>query len=117
MRSDYEEDQRQYEPTDFSQPGGGGSSGMAVAGLVLGIVGFTFGFIPCFGWILGILLGILGAIFSGIGLAEPARPGQGKGMAVAGLILSILAIIWAPLFYFVVLASFAGAASGFRPPG
>lgn len=92
----------------------GASVGMAVAGMVLGILALVFGFIPCFGWVFGILLGILGTIFSGVGLGQASKAGHGKGMAVTGLVLSILAIIWAPLFYFLVLAALAGAGAGLR---
>lgn len=76
---------------------------MAVAGMVLGIVGFVLSFIPCLGWFLGVVLGILGAIFSGIGMANAANTHQGKGMAIAGLVLSILAILWIPLFWLLIL--------------
>jgi hypothetical protein len=78
-------------------------NGMAVAGMVLGIIGFVFSFIPC-AWVLGMLLGIKGVIFSGIGLGHAAKVGQGKGMAVTGLIMSILAIIWAPIWIFLLMA-------------
>lgn len=88
-------------------------NGMAVTGMVLGIVGFVFAFIPCLGWF-GMILGILGTIFSGIGLAHASRTKQGKSMAVSGLVLSILAIIWWPLWAFVLLASLAGAGAGMR---
>lgn len=94
-----------------SLPPAAGGTGMAVSGMVLGIVGFVFSFIPCVGWFLGVLLGVLGAIFSLIGLASSARSGQGKGMALAGLILSILAILWIPIFWLVILGSLS---SGLR---
>jgi hypothetical protein len=51
---------------------------------------------------LGVLLGILAAIFSGIGLSNAAKTQKGKGMAIAGLVLSIVAILL-PIFGFVVL--------------
>lgn len=81
-----------------------GGVGMAVARMVLGIIGFVLSFLPCMGWLFGVLLGILGAIFSSIGIAQASKTGQGKGMAVTGLVLSILAIIWGPLFYFILFA-------------
>jgi hypothetical protein len=80
---------------------------MAITGMVLGIVGFIVAFIPCLWWG-GLLLGILGAIFSGIGLAQANKAGAGKGMAVAGLVLSILAIIWAPLWVYLFVSWFFG---------
>jgi DNA-directed RNA polymerase subunit RPC12/RpoP len=84
------------------------SAGMAIAGMVLGIVGFIFAFVPCVGWI-GILLGILGAVFSSIGLAHALKVRVGKGMAITGLSLSILAILWWPIWTAICLAMFAHA--------
>jgi hypothetical protein len=66
-----------------------GRSGMAVAGLVLGIISL----VPCF-WFFLQLPGILGLIFSLIGLKATKnglRPG--RGLAVAGLVMSILGIV------------------------
>lgn len=93
------------EPAQRGAPGG--SNGMAIAGMVLGIVGFVVVvLIPCFGLVLGVVLGILGTTFSGIGLAAASRRGSGKGMAITGLVLSILAILWVPIWYFLVSAMF-----------
>jgi GYF domain 2 len=81
-----------------------GPPGIAVAGMVLGIVGFVCSFMPCFGWVFGVILGVLGVIFSAVGLAQATR--QGKGMAVTGLVLSLLAIISGPVFYVLILAAY-----------
>lgn len=55
-----------------------GSNGMAVAGFVCAF------FIP-----------ILGIIFSGIGLSKANNlNGKGKGLATAGLVISIVMIVW-----------------------
>jgi hypothetical protein len=87
---------------------------MAVAGLVFGILAIVIAFVPCIG-ILAIIPAILGIIFSIVGLVKSRKTGQGKGMAVAGLILSILAIIWVPVLVFLILggAAAAGAAGTF----
>lgn len=80
---------------------------MAVAALVLGIIGAIFGTI--LGWlaitaVIAIILGILGIIFGVIGRRRYDRnPAIGrKGMATAGLALSILAllggILWSVAF-------------------
>ncbi len=55
------------------------SNGMAVAGLVLGILGLL---IP--------VLGILALIFGAVGLGKANQGASGKGMAVAGLVLGIV---------------------------
>ena len=92
---------------DGSRSSSGQGVGMAVTGLVLGVVGFVLAFIPCIGWVFSIILGILGTVFSCIGLSQSGKTQQGKGMAITGLILSVLAIIWGPLFYFLILAGIA----------
>jgi len=60
------------------------TSGMAIAALVMGIVGFIF-FGP---------LAILAIIFGAIGIGQTGKDPtlKGKGMAVAGLVLGIIAI-------------------------
>lgn len=67
------------------------TNGMAIAGLVMGIVGVTIGWLCC-----GPLFSILGIVFSSIGLSQinrdPARQ-TGKGIAVCGLVLSILGVM------------------------
>ncbi|MFO0863336.1 MAG: hypothetical protein U0744_01515 [Gemmataceae bacterium] len=89
----------------------GGTNGLAIAGMVLGIVGLVLAFIPCVGWILGIILGIVGAALSGIGLSSANKSGSGKGMAISGLILSILAIVVAISYWIYVAFVFNAAAN------
>jgi hypothetical protein len=85
---------------------------MAMAGLVLGIVAIVLSFIPCIGFF-AITPAILGIIFSIIGLSQAKKTGQGKGMAIAGLVLSILAIVWIPIFILLIVGgAAAGAAAG-----
>jgi hypothetical protein len=61
------------------------TSGMAIAGFIFGILSVLLGWIPVLGWII-VLLGI---IFSSIGLAQTEKGKvKGKGLALAGLILS-----------------------------
>lgn len=76
----------QYQPPRVPvQP----SSGFAVTALVTGIVGAVFSWVPG----LGLLLGIIAVTFGGIGLVKANHgTAAGKGMAIAGLVLGILAI-------------------------
>ncbi len=62
------------------------SNGAAVASLVLGIIGI------CTGWLygLGCILGIIGLVMSSIA----KKNNGGSGMATAGLVLSILAVVF-----------------------
>ncbi len=65
-------------------------NGMAVAGLVLGILGAVLFFVPFIGWILA----ILGIIFGAVGNSKANKiGGKGKGMAIAGLILGLIGLV------------------------
>jgi Domain of unknown function (DUF4190) len=66
-------------------------NGMAVAGMVSGIVGL---------FVLGIILGPLAVIFGGIGLSRSKVSGAGRGQAIAGIILGVIDIV----AYFVLVA-------------
>lgn len=94
----------------YSQPGGYGgapapSNGMGVAALVLGIIGLLLAFIPVIG-VLGALLGIVGVILGAMARGKVKR-GQATngGMALTGIILSILAIL-VTIAYVVLAALF-----------
>jgi hypothetical protein len=69
-----------------------GSNGLAVAGFVLGILGFLGSFIPVVN-IGAILLAVIGAVLAAVGLARSKSVRTGKGLAIAGLVLSVLAVI------------------------
>jgi hypothetical protein len=71
------------------------TSGMAVAGMVLGIVSMVLFWAS----LLGPLLAVLGIVFSSIGLSQSSKPGQtGIGMAVAGLVCSVITLaVWVTL--------------------
>lgn len=62
---------------------------MAIAGLVLGIVGIVFTFIPGVS-IVGLIAAIVGLILS---ILARKRDPERRGMATAGLVLSIIAIV------------------------
>lgn len=81
-----------------------GSNGLAVAGFVLGLLGLLMSWIPLVN-ILGIILGLIGAVLAAVGLAKSKKANAGKGLAIAGLVLSVLAVIAA----IVVNVAFVGA--------
>jgi hypothetical protein len=63
----------------------------AVAGLILGIVSITFGLCCCY----GLPFNLLGILFSLIGLAQIQKHPEtysGRGLAIAGLICSIVSL-------------------------
>lgn len=67
--------------------------------MVCGIVSFF-----CFGFILGALAVILGAV----GLSQSKAAGVGNGMAVAGIVLGIIAVLVYILILVLVPSFFAG---------
>ena len=79
-----------YTPGPQGAPQMQQGNGMAVAGLVLGIIGFVLFWVPFLGWILA----LLGIIFGGLGIGKANKiGGKGKGMAIAGLVLGILGLL------------------------
>lgn len=68
------------------------SNGMAIAGLVLGLIGLLGSFIPVLN-IGGIVIGLVGAVLAAVGLVKAKQSGVGKGAAVAGIILGALSLI------------------------
>jgi hypothetical protein len=80
-----------------------GSVGMAVASMVLGIVGFL---ISCCFYPVTIVMAVVGLILGAVAIKKgPA----GKGMAVTGIILSIISLAFAVLL--IILAASAGTTS------
>lgn len=69
---------------NMGEPQQNGSSGMSIAGMVLGIVSI----ICCGG--LGIVCGIVGVILSALALKDN-KPG--RGMAIAGVVCSLVGIV------------------------
>ncbi len=77
-------------------------NGLAVAGLVLGILGLALCWLPFIGW----LCAIVGIILGAVGMSRAKKiGGKGKGMAVAGLICGILGLAIGVLLF--VLATMA----------
>ncbi|MBX9679902.1 MAG: hypothetical protein K2X38_14160 [Gemmataceae bacterium] len=105
---------RRSRDDDFDAPRStGGTNGLAIAGMVLGIVAIVFAIIPCLWlvWYIGLTIALVGVVLSGIGLATANKTGSGKGMAISGLALSIVSIVIYPLIFFVLQAWFFGLAN------
>lgn len=63
--------------------------GLGTASLVLGIVAAVVSFIPCLGmWAL--VPGVIGLVLSIISISQANKAGAPKGMAIAGLVCSII---------------------------
>ncbi|WP_283135305.1 DUF4190 domain-containing protein [Rhizohabitans arisaemae] len=86
-----------YSGSGYSTPPAPQSKGMAITSLVLGIVGlFTLG-IAGIGSVIGLILGIVAA-----------AKGRGRGMAVVGIVLNLLALIITVLLVVLVAPYFSG---------
>ena len=70
------------------------SNGIGVAGFVLALIALFLGWVPVWGW----LLWLLGLIFSFCGIFKTPR-----GLAVAGLIISLVDLIFLILFSLGIL--------------
>ncbi len=71
------------------QPNNNPGQGMSIAALVCGILGIVGAWIPvvCY---FTLVLAILGIVFGAKGMKQAKITGQGKGLAVAGLVLGII---------------------------
>ena len=78
------------------------SNGMAVAGFVLALIGLFLSWVPGLCWILW----ILGLVFSCIGLKKKPM----KGLAIAGLVISVITLIIL-IWMLAVAGAIFGAAS------
>ena len=74
----------QYTQPYYNQPQPSRSNGLGVTGFVLSVLALLLGWVPVIGWIVW----LLGLIFSLIGIFRKPR-----GLAIAGLLLSLLAFI------------------------
>lgn len=80
---------------------------MGVASLVLGIVSVVIGVIfPAAGWI-GAIIAILGIILGAVGKKNAEK----KGVAQAGLVLSIIGLVLCLLLYIACAACIGGLAA------
>jgi hypothetical protein len=84
-------------PPGYGYPPQQQSNGMAVSGMVLGILAVVLFWLPVVGWILA----ILAIIFGALGIARGNKGASGKGMAIAGLVLGIISIA---LYIIIVIA-------------
>lgn len=99
IQSEHESVQRNRISTYNSQGSTMGGVGFSVTSLVLGIVSLLF----FWTMVIGIPAGVVGVSLGGYALY---RQNQGKGMAIAGLVCSIIALcLCAVMVFFIVINS------------
>ena len=79
-------------------------NGIGTAGFILALLTLFLGWIPVLGWIMW----VLGLIFSAIGIGRAKKTGKGKGLSIAGLVISLLGVI-----FILLLAGTLAALIGF----
>ena len=94
-----------YVQPPYGVPQNEGSAGMAVASMVLGLLAII---LSCCLYPVAFLLALIGLILGAVAIKKDT---PGKGMAIAGLVLSLISIAIAVLF--IVLVASAGSASIF----
>lgn len=103
-----------YGPAPYGQPPAGSwgapqaaapSNGMAIGALVLGIGSLLFAFIPFVGFA-SVPFAIGAVVLGVIGLGKSREIGQGKGLAIGGLVTGAVALVVSVLYVllFIVLA-------------
>ncbi|HEU0031944.1 MAG TPA: DUF4190 domain-containing protein [Kofleriaceae bacterium] len=85
----------QGEPQMQMPPQQQGGNGLAIAGMVLGIIGLVLFWVPFLSWVLA----LLAIVFGAIGMNKAKRVMRGKGMAMTGLILGIITMIAGVAFF------------------
>jgi phosphate/sulfate permease len=74
---------------------------LGVAALITAIITFVLAVIPCVG-LIAIIPGIIAIVLASVGLSQASRNNSPRGVLVAGLIISIIAVLIAFSQIFVV---------------
>lgn len=76
--------------------------------MILGILAIIIVWIPIVGVIAWPFI-IIGLPLSAIGFAQARKRGQGSGMAIAGIVMNIIALVIAILYVAVIGAALSGS--------
>ena len=76
---------------------------MGIAALILGIISFILSFIPICG-LVGLLPAIIGLILGIVEVVKKSKAGEPKGLGIAGIILTSIALIVSIVWNLVVVA-------------
>ncbi len=81
-------------------PAPNSGKGSAVAGFVLGIIGIVFGILSGYLSLLGLPVAITGLVLSVNGGKKLKAAGLPSGIATAGLVLGIIAVVFTAIAFF-----------------
>lgn len=74
--------------------------GQSIAGMVLGIVGIVFSLLGTYFAIAGLPIAIVGLVLSIVGGKKLRENNQPTGIATAGLVLGIIAVVFTAIAFF-----------------
>ena len=74
--------------------------GLAVSGFVLSLVGIVLSFLGGFLSIISLPVSIVGLVLSSIGGKKLKNAGQPHGLATAGLVIGIIAVVLSAILFF-----------------
>lgn len=74
---------------------------MGVAALVLGILALIVSFIPGCGAVIGFIPALIGLILGIVDTVRKSKQGEKKGISIAGLVLSAIAIVIMIAWFFI----------------
>ena len=86
---------------------------MGIATLILGIISFILSFIPICG-LVGLLPAIIGLILGIVEVVKKSKAGEPKGLGIAGIILTSIALVVSIVWNLVIVAAIGVAASEYE---
>jgi len=87
---------------------------VAVAALVLGIIGTVLALIPGVGWYAGIALGLIAIILGVLGRKAAAAENRPTGSATAGMVLGVVALVLSIAMWVLCSIMVSKATKGFE---
>jgi hypothetical protein len=94
-----------YPPPPPQYPFAPSSNGIGIAGGVCGIVAVVLCWIPFVDYV-SVVLGVLAIIFGALGVRRAnGESGNGKGLAITGIVTGIVAVVISVLFLAVIYAA------------
>lgn len=94
-------------PYPYQPPAPQPRNGLGTTGMITGIIGLLFSFIPGIG-VIAWVLGPLGIIFGGVGLSQVNKGvADNRGMAIAGIATGVLAVVICFIWLIALSASYA----------
>lgn len=84
-----EQNNQQESSAPNASPPSTAGKGLGIAGFVVGVVAMILSFVPCFG-MYALFPGIIGIVLSAVSIKQASKANAAKGLAIAGLVCSLL---------------------------